>query len=78
TAKELAKTMLQNGFKKGTTVRLISCRTGVFGNGVAYQLSRYLKSPVTAPTNLVRVLEDGSYQVFGNGRFRTFFNTTIK
>ncbi|MCS4304940.1 hypothetical protein [Chryseobacterium sp. BIGb0232] len=63
---------------KGTPIRLISCSTGVFGDGAAYQLSRYLKSPVTAPTNLVRVLKDGSYQVFGGGRFRTFYNTTMK
>lgn len=78
TAKELARGLLNNGFQKGTPIRLISCNTGIFGDGAAYQLSRYLKSPVTAPTNLVRVLEDGSYQVFGGGRFRTFFNTTIK
>jgi hypothetical protein len=41
-------------------------------------LSRYLKSPVMAPTNKIRILEGGAYQIYGEGRFRTFFNTTIK
>lgn len=77
-AKELARTMLQSGFQRGTPVRLISCHTGVFGEGAAYQLSRYLRSSVMAPTNKIRILDGGGYEIFGGGRFRTFFNTTIK
>lgn len=77
-SKDLARTMLQSGFQKGTPVRLISCHTGVYGDGAAYQLSRYLKSPVMAPTNKIRITNGGGYEIFGNGRFRTFFNTTIK
>jgi len=77
-AKELARSLLQSGFQKGTKIRLISCHTGVFGDGAAYQLSRYLKSPVIAPTNKVRILKDGTYEIFGGGRFRTFSNTTIQ
>jgi RHS repeat-associated protein len=36
--KTVARTMLQNGFKQGTPVRCISCYTGIFGDGAAYQL----------------------------------------
>ena len=80
TPKELARTMLQSGFQRGTRVRLISCTTGVFPDGAAYQLSRYLRSPVMAPTTRVKVLEGGSYAFpkGEGGRFRTFFNTTIE
>jgi RHS repeat-associated protein len=77
-SKDLARIMLQSGFQPGTPVRLISCHTGVFGDGAAYQLSRYLRSPVIAPTNKVRILQGGAYEIYGDGRFRTFFNTTIK
>jgi hypothetical protein len=77
-SKDLARNMLESGFQHGTPVRLISCHTGVFGDGAAYQLSRYLRSPVMAPTNKVRILDGGGYEIFGGGRFRTFFNTTIK
>jgi hypothetical protein len=77
-SKELARTMLQNGYKKGMPVRLISCNTGVFGDGAGYQLSRYLKAPVMAPTKPISILGDGSYIIadeFGQfGRFRTFYN----
>ncbi|MFM7858741.1 MAG: RHS repeat-associated core domain-containing protein, partial [Flammeovirgaceae bacterium] len=76
-AKELARMMLKNGFEKGTPVRLISCHTGIAGDGFAYQLSRYLKSPVLAPTNKVGVLRDGAYIIDGAGVWRTFYNTTI-
>jgi hypothetical protein len=76
--KDLARTMLESGFQKGTPVRLISCNTGIAGDGAASQLSRYLKSPVMAPTNKIRTLEGGSYEIFGGGRFRTFNNTKIE
>lgn len=78
TAKQLAGSLLNNGFKKGTPVRLISCRTGMYNDGAAYQLSRYLKSPVTAPTNRITTLEGGSYFIETGGRFKVFHNTTIK
>jgi RHS repeat-associated protein len=75
--KELARTMLQSGFQKGTPTRLISCWTGVYSDGAAYQLSRYLASPVTAPTERIAILEGGEYYICGGGYFRTFFNTLI-
>ncbi len=78
TPKALAQSLLENGFQRGTPIRLISCNTGVFGDGAAYQVSRYLKSPIMAPTNKVRILENGAYEILGGGRFRTFFNTTIQ
>ncbi|SMD08368.1 RHS repeat domain-containing protein [Pedobacter africanus] len=78
TPKQLARKMLEEGFERGTSVRLISCNTGVYGDGAAYQLSRYLKSPVIAPTNKIRILKGGEYEIYDNGTFRTFYNTTIK
>lgn len=46
--KSVARTMLQSGFNSGTPIRCISCHTGAFGDGAAYQLGRYLRSPVLA------------------------------
>ncbi|MBG6130183.1 hypothetical protein [Aquimarina sp. EL_35] len=60
------------GFRKGTPIRCISCYTGKFPDGAAYQLSRYLKSPVIAPTDKVRVLEGGGYEILGNGTWKQF------
>jgi len=76
-SKDLARSLLNAGFQRGTPVRLISCNTGVFADGAAYQLSRYLRSPVMAPTNKIRIIEGGGYDILGGGRFRTFFNTKI-
>lgn len=70
--KEIARTMLESGFKKGTAIRCISCHTGMFSDGAAYRLSRYLKSPVLAPTNKVRILQDGGYEIFKNGIWKQF------
>ena len=65
--KSIARTILNSGFKRGNPVRLISCSTGALEDGAAYQLSRYLKSPVLAPTNKVRVLPGGGYDIYGGG-----------
>lgn len=70
--KEVARIMLGSGFRRGTPTRLISCHTGAFSDGAAYQLSRYLKLSVLAPTDKVRVLEGGGYQIFGNKPWRRF------
>ncbi len=70
--KQVARSLLSAGFRKGTPIRCVSCHTGKFSDGAAYQLSRYLKSPVTAPTDKVRVLEDGTYEIFGNGVWKQF------
>ncbi|HEY8937836.1 MAG TPA: RHS repeat-associated core domain-containing protein, partial [Cyclobacteriaceae bacterium] len=75
--KELAKVMLDQGFVRGTPVRLISCETGTSLDGAAYQLSRYLKSPVMAPTTVVRITEGGGYQMLKDGAWRTFDNTAV-
>lgn len=76
-AKEVSRSLLQSGFQRGTPIRLISCHTGVWSDGAAYQVSRYLRSPITAPTNKVRVLEGGAYEIFDNGTWKTYFNTKI-
>lgn len=77
TPKQLAKYMYETGFESGTPVRLISCSTGVYGDGAAYQLSRYLNSPVIAPTARVGILPGGEYLIEDGGRWRTFFNDKI-
>ncbi len=70
--KSVARMMLKSGFRKGTPVRCISCHTGAFGDGAAYQLGRYLKSPILAPSDKVRILKGGQYQIFGNGKWKSF------
>ena len=77
-AKQLSRILLSRGFKRGTPIELISCTTGIFRDGAAYQLSRYLRSPVTAPTNLISVEQGGTYLIRDGGIFKTYFNTTIK
>lgn len=64
--------LIGKGYQRGTAIRLISCRTGAYADGAAYELSRYLKAPVTAPTNLVGDNPNGSYFILDNGRFKTF------
>ena len=70
--KTVARTMLQSGFERGTPIRCISCHTGRFSDGAAYRLSRYLKSPVLAPTDKVRILEGGHFDIFGKGTWKQF------
>jgi len=70
--KSVAKAMLESGFERGSPIRCISCYTGAFDDGAAYQLARYLKSPVLAPTDKVRILEGGGYEIFGNGIWKNF------
>ncbi|WP_163408520.1 hypothetical protein [Flavobacterium ajazii] len=62
-AKQVAKMMLQAGFKKGTPIECISCSTGMYADGAAYQLGRYLKSPVIAPSNWVRAVDVNTYVI---------------
>jgi hypothetical protein len=76
--KELARQLLTlGGYQRGTTIRLISCETGAFIDGAAYQLSRYVRAPVIAPTGRVAVTQGGGYIIEGAGKFKTFFNTGI-
>jgi hypothetical protein len=77
-AKEVARNMLANGYQKGTPILLVSCKTGVWADGAAYQLSRYLKASVTAPTNDIFIQPGGMPYVLYGGTMETFFNTTIK
>ncbi len=72
TPKSVAEIMLKNGFKYGTPVRCISCHTGRFADGAAYQLSIYLKSPVLAPTDKVTILDRGQYLIFKDGFWKQF------
>ena len=72
--KQMAKTMLDNGFKKGMPIRCISCSTGAYLDGAAYRLGKALDSPVLAPTRVVATMPNGDY-VIGNGGFwREFKN----
>ncbi|NML38409.1 hypothetical protein HHL17_14470 [Chitinophaga sp. G-6-1-13] len=77
-AKELARTLLSLGVPRGTKIRLISCWTGFLDEGAAYQLSRYMKSPVLAPENRVLVLPGGGYLIDQGGAWRMFFNKTVE
>lgn len=72
--KEVARQMLNSGFKPGTPIRCVSCKTGMHPDRPAYQLSRYLKSPVLAPTDRVRVVRDGSgsYIIARGGHWKQF------
>jgi hypothetical protein len=67
------------GYQRRTTVRLVACETGAYLDGAAYQLSRYIRAPVIAPTKEIAVLEGGGYIIRGGGGgvFKTFFNTTV-
>jgi RHS repeat-associated protein len=70
-AKEVSIMMFNNGYKAGTPVRCISCYTGLNDGGAAYQLSRYLRAPVIAPTDLISVNDFGTKIYFG-GYFNYF------
>jgi RHS repeat-associated protein len=77
-AKSMAKSLLQSGYQRGTPIRLVVCHAGVHADGLAYQLSRYLKAPVTAATTEVGVLPGGEFFFIpSTGFWRTFYNTTI-
>lgn len=43
-AEELGERMIQNGYKKGTPVRLIFCHSGTKPTGRASRLAKILKS----------------------------------
>ena len=70
--KTVARNLLANGVSPGTPIRCISCHTGAYPDGAAYQLSRYMRSPVLAPNNKVRILDDGTFEIFGNGHWIQF------
>ncbi|CAM1365482.1 hypothetical protein TSEDIMI_20190 [Tenacibaculum sediminilitoris] len=70
--KDLARMLLSDKIKRKSTIRLVSCHTGKFSDGAAYQLSRYLKSTVKAPTNAVRTLNNGSYEIMDEGIWKVF------
>ena len=69
---EVARKMLSSGYKPGTPIRCISCNTGKFSNGAAFQLSKKLKAPVLGPTDKVRILDGGTYEIFKEGKWIQF------
>ena len=65
--------MYSRGYQQGTRIRLISCWSGVFPDGAAYELSRYTKAMVIAPTK--RTYLDGvtgKWIVEPGGIFKVF------
>lgn len=71
-AQEVGEVMLGQGFKEGTTVRCVSCNSGLQYDGAAAQLSRFLNSPVIAPTGRVRVLRGGGFELDKFGQWVRF------
>ena len=71
-AEELAERMLQNGYKKGTPIRLISCHSGSKPTGGASRLAKILEAKVEAPTDMIRILEDGTFEVANKGKIVLF------
>ena len=61
TPEQLAKLMYSQGYKSGTPVNLISCYTGLYEEGAAFQLSQYLNATVRAPSNRIAVVEGTHY-----------------
>jgi len=60
----LAKLIRANpNYKKGQSIRLISCSTGSMKNGFAQNLANKLNVVVEAPTKLVWAYADGKYVV---------------
>ncbi|WP_295841340.1 hypothetical protein, partial [uncultured Apibacter sp.] len=72
-ATQLYTRLINNGYKQGTPIRLISCSTGKELDGAAQQLANLSKSKVVAPTDLVAVDDAGVIIVKGNGHFRIFY-----
>jgi len=69
--RSLANYMKSLGYKKGS-VRLISCKSGVFPDAIAKHLANKLGVSVKAPTDLITVLSNGSYFIHNSGRWRDF------
>lgn len=72
-ASKLYSKLLDSGYKPGTPIRLISCSTGKELDGAAQQLANLSKAKVVAPTDLVRVTDDGLLMVKDGGHFRIFY-----
>ncbi|WP_295809716.1 DUF4280 domain-containing protein [uncultured Apibacter sp.] len=72
-ATQLYTRLINSGYKQGTPIRLISCSTGKELDGAAQQLANLSKSKVIAPTDLVRVSDEGVLIVKDGGHFRIFY-----
>jgi len=70
--KDFASMMYERGYKAGTPVRLVSCWTGLYEDGAAYELSQHLKAPILAPTNEVGITSQGSFLINGGGNWQYF------
>jgi len=71
----------QSGFKKATSVRLLSCSTGADPEGFAQHLANALGKPVIAPNMTIHSYSDGRHWISDNGvkgDFITYFPGGIK
>lgn len=75
---------IQNGYKKGGAIRLLSCNTGQLDTGFAQNLANKMNVRVIAPSKYLWVDSNGHYFVAGitkngnpdltnKGKFRVFY-----
>jgi RHS repeat-associated protein len=66
---EVYNLMLQNGYKQGTSIRLISCNSG---KGVAQELSNLAGAKVIAPKALTKVNDAGKLITSDGSKYQVF------
>jgi len=69
---KLADLIIQQGYKKGEPIRLISCQTGAKQNGFAKKLAEILDTDVIAPTERIAVDDLGNFIHDKKGKFVKF------
>lgn len=70
---EVYNLMLQNGYKPGTSIRLISCNAG---KGVAQELSNLANAKVIAPKALTKVVDGGKIVTSDGSKYKLFVPST--
>lgn len=73
-AREVARVIKHDKSYNGEKIRLLSCSTGATDEGFAQQLANALGVEVEAPSDVLIVSPDGTYQIGydGKGEMRTF------
>lgn len=69
---KFAKLLIEQGYQKGTPIRLIACNTGSKSNGFAQKLAKELETKVLAPTDKIRVDDWGEFIIHNKGKFIEF------
>ena len=69
---EFAKMLLEQGYVKGSKIRLIACETGSKPNGFAAQLAKILETKIIAPTERISVDDIGDFVHDKKGKFVEF------